>query len=104
MKTLSRKIGALVLISVLTTTVLTTLAGLFNANRLFKKDSHKIVSLTCENYFFEINSWLESIEQTVNVLYSFSITQLSSEKSKWKDESYIEGYLTKLYDVLENAV
>ena len=90
MKTLSRKIGALILISVLTTTVLTTLAGLFNANRLFKKDSRKIVSLTCENYFFEINSWLESIEQTVNVLYSFSITQLSSEKSKWKDESYIE--------------
>lgn len=103
MKTLSRKIGALILISVLTTTVLTTLAGLFNANRLFKKDSRKIVSLTCENYFFEINSWLESIEQTVNVLYSFSITQLSSEKSKWKDESYIEEYLTKLYDVLENA-
>lgn len=103
MKTLSRKIGMLILVSVLTTTVLTTLAGLFNANRLFKKDSHSIVSLTCDKYFFEINSWLESIEQTVNVLYSFSVTQLSPEKEKWKDETYIEGYLNKLYDVLENA-
>lgn len=103
MKTLSRKIGALILVSVLATTVLTTLAGLFNANRLFKKDSHTIVSLTCENYFFEINSWLESIEQTVNVLYSFAITQLSPEKSKWSDDEYISGYLQKMHDVLENA-
>ena len=68
MKTLSRKIGALILVSVLATTVLTTLAGLFNANRLFKKDSHTIVSLTCENYFFEI----KPLSIIVKILFVFN--------------------------------
>ena len=103
MKALYRKICILLTLSILSTTFLTTVVGLLNANRLIQKDSQQIVKLITNSNADKINFWFESIESTVNVLYSFSVSQLSADKNLWSDKEYMESYIHKMAEVLENA-
>ena len=103
MKTLYRKICILLTVSILSTTFLTTVVGLFNANMLIQKDSRQLLKLMSDSNSSNMNSWFESIESTVNVLYSFAVDQLSIDKKDWSNREYMDSYIQKLHDVLENA-
>lgn len=103
MKALYRKICILLTVSILSTTFLTTVVGLLNANRLIQRDSHQIVKLISDSNADKINFWFESIESTVNVLYSFAVTQLSTDKNLWSDKDYMNSYLKTMAEVLKNA-
>lgn len=103
MKSLQRKILLLLSGSIIFTTALASIAGLLNATRLIKEDSRKIMNLTCDSKAKEINTWLLSIEQTVNALYRFSINQLSEDNTKWTDETYMQTYTRRIRAVMENA-
>ena len=103
MKALYRKICILLTVSILSTTFLTTVVGLFNANRLIQRDSHQIVKLISDSNADKINFWFESIESTVNVLYSFAVSQLPVDKDLWSDKTFMDSYISMMADVLENA-
>lgn len=103
MKALYRKICILLTVSILSTTFLTTVVGLFNANRLIQRDSHQIVKLISDSNADKINFWFESIESTVNVLYSFAVSQLPVDKDLWSDKTFMDSYISMMTDVLENA-
>lgn len=103
MKALYRKICILLTVSILSTTFLTTVVGLLNANRLIQRDSHQIVKLISDSNADKINFWFESIESTVNVLYSFAVSQLSTDKNLWSDKDYMNSYLKTMAEVLKNA-
>ena len=103
MKALYRKICILLTVSILSTTFLTTVVGLFNANRLIQRDSHQIVKLISDSNADKINFWFESIESTVNVLYSFAVSQLPVDKELWSDKTFMDSYISMMTDVLENA-
>ena len=89
MKILHRKIFILLTVSVLSTTLLTSVAGLLSATKLIKKDSHQILKLMSDSNSGKINSWFESIENTVTSLYNLAKNQLPSDTAYWSNQTQI---------------
>ena len=96
MKILHRKIFILLTVSVLSTTLLTSVAGLLSATKLIKKDSHQILKLMSDSNSGKINSWFESIENTVTSLYNLAKKQLPSDTAYWSNQEYMDSYIQKM--------
>ena len=96
MKILHRKIFILLTVSVLSTTLLTSVAGLLSATKLIKKDSHQILKLMSDSNSGKINSWFESIENTVTSLYNLAKNQLPSDTAYWSNQEYMDSYIKKM--------
>ena len=96
MKILHRKIFILLTVSVLSTTLLTSVAGLLSATKLIKKDSHQILKLMSDSNSGKINSWFESIENTVTSLYNLAKNQLPSDTAYWSNQEYMDSYIQKM--------
>lgn len=103
MNILYRKINILLIVSILSITLLTTVAGLLSANKLINKDAHQILKLMNDSNSVDINAWFESVESAVNFLYTYAVDQLPKDEALWKDEKNMNFYFRKLYGVLENA-
>lgn len=104
MKSLRKKFLALLIASVLVTVLLVGGAGILNASRVVEEDSSRIMNLTCDKKTQEINTWLLSIEQSVDTLYGFADSQLTDNRIFWNDEKYMDAYTEKIYEVMENAI
>lgn len=104
MKSLHTKILTLLLGSVLAAVLLVGGAGIVNAGRVVEEDSSQIMNLICENKTQEINTWLLDIEQSVDTIYSFADYQLGDDIKLWSDEVYMDAYIQKVYELMENAI
>lgn len=104
MKSLYTKILTLLLGSVLAAVLLMGGAGIVNAGRVAEEDSGRIMNLICENKVQEINTWLLDIEQSVDTIYSFADYHLGDDAKLWSDEAYMDAYLQKVYELMENAI
>lgn len=104
MKSLHTKILTLLLGSVLVAVLLVGGAGIVNAGRVVEEDSGEIMNLLCENKTQEINTWLLNIEQSVDTIYSFADYQLGDDEELWSDEVYMDTYMQKVYELMENAI
>jgi len=101
MKILPRKIFILLTVSVLSTTLLTSVVGLLSATKLIKKDSHQILKLMSDSNSGKINSWFESIENTVTSLYNLAKKQLPSDTAYWSNQEYMDSYIQKMRSDME---
>ena len=103
MKLLKRKISQLIAFSVFLTSFLTTSFGFFLSQSILKQDTNELINLSCDLIYHDLNSEMESIEQTVKVISSYVMNQLTSvDKSELKNAI---SYQTneKLANFLENA-
>lgn len=103
MKLLKRKISQLIAFSVFLTSFLTTSFGFFLSQNILKQDTNELINLSCDLIYHDLNSEMESIEQTVKVISSYVMNQLTSvDKSELKNAI---SYQTneKLANFLENA-
>lgn len=103
MKLLKRKISQLLAFSVFLTSFLTTSFGFFLSKNILKQDTNELINLSCDLIYQDLNSEMESIEQTVKVISSYVMNQLTSvDKSELKNAI---SYQTneKLANFLENA-
>ena len=103
MKLLKRKISQLLAFSVFLTSFLTTSFGFFLSQNILKQDTNELINLSCDLIYHDLNSEMESIEQTVKVISSYVMNQLTSvDKSELKNAI---SYQTneKLANFLENA-
>lgn len=103
MKLLKRKISQLLAFSVFLTSFLTTSFGFFLSQNILKQDTNELINLSCDLIYQDLNSEMESIEQTVKVISSYVMNQLTSvDKSELKNAI---SYQTneKLANFLENA-
>ena len=103
MKLLKRKISQLLAFSVFLTSFLTTSFGFFLSQSILKQDTNELINLSCDLIYHDLNSEMESIEQTVKVISSYVMNQLTSvDKSELKNAI---SYQTneKLANFLENA-
>ena len=103
MKLLKRKISLLLAFSVFLTSFLTTSFGFFLSKSILKQDTNELINLSCDLIYHDLNSEMESIEQTVKVISSYVMNQLTSvDKSELKNAI---SYQTneKLANFLENA-
>ena len=103
MKLLKRKISLLLAFSVFLTSFLTTSFGFFLSKNILKQDTNELINLSCDLIYHDLNSEMESIEQTVKVISSYVMNQLTSvDKSELKNAI---SYQTneKLANFLENA-
>lgn len=104
MKSLHTKILTLLLGSVLAAVILVGGAGIVSAGRVVEADSSEIMNLLCENKTQEINTWLLDIEQSVDTIYSFADYQLGDDEELWSDEVYMDAYIQKVYELMENTI
>lgn len=104
MKSLHTKILTLLLGSVLAAVLLVGGAGIVNAGRVVEGASGEIMNLLCENKTQEIDTWLLDIEQSVDTIYSYADYQLGDDAELWSDEAYMEAYIQKVYELMENAI
>lgn len=103
MKLLKRKISQLIAFSVFLTSFLTTSFGFLLSKNILKQDTNELINLSCDLIYHDLNSEMESIEQTVKVISSYVMNQLTSvDKSELKNAI---SYQTneKLANFLENA-
>ena len=85
MKLLKRKISLLLAFSVFLTSFLTTSFGFFLSKNILKQDTNELINLSCDLIYHDLNSEMESIEQTVKVISSYVMNQLTSvDKSELK--------------------
>ncbi len=86
MKLLKRKISQLIAFSVFLTSFLTTSFGFFLSQNILKQDTNELINLSCDLIYHDLNSEMESIEQTVKVISSYVMNQLTSvDKSELKN-------------------
>ncbi|MGN0407370.1 MAG: diguanylate cyclase domain-containing protein [Bacteroides sp.] len=104
MKSLHKKILTLLIASVMLTVLLVGGAGILNAGCVVEEDSSRIMNLTCDKKTQEINTWLLSIEQSVDTIYGFADSQLTDNRIFWNDEKYMDAYTEKVYAVMENLI
>ena len=103
MKLLKRKISQLIVFSVFLTSFLTSFFGFLLSQNILKQDTNELINLSCDLIYHDLNSKMESIEQTVNVISSYVMNQLTSV-----DKSELKNAITsqtdeKLANFLENA-
>ena len=103
MKLLKRKISQLLAFSVFLTSFLTTSFGFLLSKNILKQDTNELINLSCDLIYHDLNSEMESIEQTVKVISSYVMNQLTSV-DKFELKNAI-SYQTneKLANFLENA-
>ena len=80
MKSLSKKIIALISISILVSTLLVGIASILNFNRSLEKSSHEILSLSCNESMQEINNVFSRIEQSTDVLAEYAKENFTNTK------------------------
>ena len=103
MKLLKRKISQLLAFSVFLTSFLTTFFGFLLSQNILKQDTNELINLSCDLIYHDLDSKMESIEQTVKVISSYVMNQLTSV-----DKSELKNAITsqtdeKLANFLENA-
>lgn len=103
MRKLYTKMLALLLGSVLLTSVFIGGMGIYSAQKVVRDDSKDIMNLTCKEKAEEINQKLLAIEQSVNIDYEYAESLLSTDKKMWSDESYLKQYVKKIEPVLRNT-
>lgn len=104
MKKLYTKVLALLLASVLLSSIFIGGMGIYSAQKAVRGDSKDIMNLTCKEKAEEINQNLLAIEQSVNIDYEYAQSLLSKDKKRWSDESYLKEYVKKIEPVLRNTV
>lgn len=103
MKSINSKIIALVLHSVIFNVLLIAVVGLIFSNNLIESDSQKIINLTCDTKVQEMNSWFQSVEQSVNTFYEYCNELLPYDKELLSDLDYMTGHLNHVTGLLEDA-
>lgn len=106
MKSIQAKIMCLTLGGVLLSTFVIMLVSITNYSGILKNNSEEIMNLLCTKKRQEMDEQLMSIEQSVNTIYHFALSQLEQmeEDDFWEDEKALEQYIQKVREVSLNAV
>lgn len=103
MKSIQTKIIFLSLFCTLLAAVVVLCAGFYNTKSILDEDSVQIMNLLGESKTLEINETIHSIEQTVDTLYQFVLSQTDDVNRLITDEEYYNSYLQKIRELSENA-
>lgn len=102
-KSIQTKFIILILTCILLSSGIVGGAGILNSKRVVEQDATKIMSLICAEKTQQINALLSRIEQSVNTLAVYSITNLESVDRLKNDPDYIDAYTKRLESVAVNA-
>ncbi|MGN1148879.1 MAG: diguanylate cyclase [Lachnospiraceae bacterium] len=102
MKSIQTKILCLILSSVILSTAAVVMVSIVNYGGILDENAEEIMQLRCSEKTQEIDGQLISIEQSVNTIYQFAITQIDGERL-WQEEGYLEEYTQKVKEVAVNA-
>ena len=103
MKLLKRKISQLIAFSVFLTSFLTTFFGFLLSQNILKQDTNELINLSCDLVYHDLNSKMESIEQTVKVISSYVMNQLIQVDESELPQAIAQQSNIKLANFLENA-
>lgn len=103
MKSIKKKFLVLILGCVLLSALAIGGAGVWNTARVVDDGSSRILNLLCREKAEEINSLLESIEQSVNTIYHFAESQMDDKERLWSDRAYLEQKIERIKEVSLNA-
>ena len=103
MKLLKRKISQLIAFSVFLTSFLTTFFGFLLSQNILKQDTNELINLSCDLVYHDLNSKMESIEQTVKVISSYVMNQLIQVDESELSQAIAQQSNIKLANFLENA-
>ncbi len=93
----------LILVIVLTSVLATIVIGVFSittSRRIVNEHAEKIIQITCENKSKQINGVITRIEQSVDVLSEFVLSQMNLESFKTSD-AYVENISQELSATLK---
>lgn len=103
MKSIQTKFIILILGCVLGAAILIGGAGIISSERVIEEDSATIMNLLCESKAQDIDGTLTCIEQAVNTLAGYVVSQIKDINSFQEDETYVDTFSSNIKDVVENA-
>ena len=103
MKSIQTKFIALILSCVVLSSLVIGGAGILNANLVVDEDSARIMNLLCAEKAQNINALLSRIEQSVDTLAVYAVSQLDDVNSLLTNDDYLEAYTEKIQSVAINA-
>ncbi len=103
MKSINSKIITLVFLSVVFNGLIIAIVGLVFSQNIVETDSQTIINLTTESKVQEMNSWLQSIEQSVNLFYDYCNEILPQDETLLSDSNYMNRHINQVSTLLEDA-
>lgn len=104
MKSIRTKFLVLILSCVLLSSVAIGSVGIISASNTVDENSKEIMGLIGSENAQNINRFLSSIEQSLNIAYTYSINHLSSPEAYIENNSLMDEYIKNVADLLENSV
>jgi len=102
-KTLHMRIVRLLIISIMLVAVLIGGTAIANAGMVVKKDSAQIMNLICLEKVQEIEYHLQTVKQSVDMIYHYADGKLTELENLMVTDYYLDSYCSRMYDVLKNA-
>lgn len=103
MKSINSKISTLVFLSVVFNGLIIAIVGFVFVHNIIETDSQTIINLTTETKVQEMNSWFQSIEQSVNLFYDYCNEILPQDETLLSDSNYMNRHLNQVSALLEDA-
>lgn len=103
MKSLQTKIIILILCSTLLSVFVVLAVGFVTTEKTLDEDSGKIMNLLCTEKADQINETLRDIEQSVNIIYHFAVTQIGEVEHLAEDENAVSECIQKIREVAYNV-
>lgn len=100
MKSIRTKITLAVILCALVSTAICGGISIVNTSRTSYENSKKEMSLVCENKSEELNSMLDRVSQSVDTLYSISLSNLDDIEQFKTNQEYVDAYTEKMSSIL----
>ena len=101
---LQTKLLRLLVGSIFAASLLIGLMGIVNAGMVSRAEAARIMDLLGEKKVQEINSRLQTVQQSVESVYHYADEKLARADQLVYQEFYIDTYCKQVYEVLKNAV
>lgn len=103
MKSIQTKFLVLILSSVLLCAAVIGVVSIKSATKVIDNDSAMSMNLMCKERGAMLDSLLVRIEQSVETLAVYSMSELESPDRLINDQAYLDSYKDHLYDISANA-
>lgn len=103
MKSIQTKFILLILGCVIFSSIVIGGTGVLSAQRVIEEDSTRIMNLLCSEKGQTIDALLSRIEQSVNTLTLYAVSQLDDVERLRTDDAYVEAYTGRIQEVAVNA-
>lgn len=102
-KTIRARVRGILVVGILVSSVLIGGIGMISAGKAVERDSARILNLIGNEKRLEIETRLQRVQQSVNIIYQYVEEHLTPEISLLSDKGYVDGFCKEVYEVLKNA-